>query len=115
MNTPNGYRAAHVILGDSERLPAFLPTDGRHWNGFALPIFDVAALAEHREILASIFPDEPDNEDAPVLSWVGDRPSVIYPEWPDVDEVHDVVIDGAAFVGIGGGFVWEEWDADADA
>ncbi|WP_136057257.1 hypothetical protein [Microbacterium sp. K24] len=116
MVVPSGYRPGYVILGESDRMPAFLPTDGRTWNGFALPIFDRAEIAANREVLATMFPVDEALPDDMVLSWNGDRPSVIDPEYPENDEVQDVVIDGRTYLGIGGGFVWEEdgpWQADA--
>lgn len=113
--TPTGYRPGFVTL-DSAPIPAFLPTDDRTWNGFAMPIFDPAVLAEHRETLASIFPVDNGNPDALILTWDGDRPVVTDPEYPG-DYVRDVVIDGVGFLDIGnGGFVWSEADdEDEDA
>lgn len=111
--TPRGYRTGFVTLESEASLPAFLPEDNRRWNGFALPIFDPAVIAEHRETLGQMFPADPGNEDALVLTWDGDRPSIVDPQYaddPDGGEyVQDTVIDGVTYLSVGGGaFVWSE-------
>lgn len=111
---PAGYRPAIVAIDDGVMLPAFLPTSGQRWNGWEMPIFDPAVIAQHRETLAKMFPVEGDNPDALVLSWNGDRPSIIDPQFEDDEEfdyVAERVVDGRAFLDIGGGaFVWSEME-----
>lgn len=112
-SAPRGYRPGTVSLESDATLPAFLPDDNRHWNGFALPIFDRATIAAHRDALAAMFPAG-DNPDALVLAWNGDRPSVTDPQYEgeEAEYVEEVEIDGQTFLSIGGGsFVWSEVEA----
>ena len=108
---PAGYRPAIVTLDGDVALPAFLPTSDARWNGWAIPIFDPEVIAANRDKLAQMFPVESDNPDALILSWEGDRPSIIDPQYGD-DEgqyVSERTIDGRAVLDIGGGaFVWSE-------
>lgn len=117
--TPRGYRTGTVAIEDYGTLPAFLPEDDRHWNGFALPLFDPATIAEHRDALGEIFPADEGNDEALVLTWNGDRPSIVDPQYADDEDggeyVTDLVIDGETYLSIGSGsFVWSEVDEDAD-
>lgn len=108
---PAGYRPAIVTIDGDVALPAFLPTGDERWNGWVIPLFDPEVIAARREKLAQMFPAEPDNPDALVLSWDGDRPSLIDPQY-ERDEAEYVTartIDGRTFLDIGGGaFVWSE-------
>jgi hypothetical protein len=111
-NAPEGYRPGHVRLGTSACIPAFLPLDGRNWNGFALPIFDPATLTEHRATLETIFArdNDVDARDGYVLTWDDSgRPHLEDLHYDDgQDEVVDVEIGGTTYIVVGGGFVWEE-------
>lgn len=120
ITTPTGYRPGLVVLDSEESLPAFLPEDEQRWNGWAMPIFDPVVIAEHRETLAAMFPTEPDNEDALILTWDGDRPRIVDPQYVDEADggeyVVEVEVDGRKFLSIGGGaFVWSEAEEDEDA
>jgi hypothetical protein len=110
-NTPKGYRAGFVRLGDSGCLPAFLPEDGRTWNGFALPVFAPEVVTEHRATLEAMFSREGlDERDGYALTWDDDgRPHLDDLHYDDgADDIADIDIDGTRFLVIGGGFVWEE-------
>ncbi len=116
--TPTGYREGLVTIDVERGIPAVIPAE--RWNGWAMPLFDPAifADAENRSVLEEIFPKDDRFEDALVLTWNGDRPSIIDPQYADdVDGgeyVSEVVIDGQTFLSIGSGsFVWSEWEDEA--
>lgn len=105
---PEGYRPAHVTMyvddySAESVIPAFLPVDGRAWNGWALPLFAAEVLAEHHDALRRLFPDA-----AMLLSFddLG-RASITDAEHPEDGDLVDYRADGLVSIGPAY-FVWEE-------
>ena len=106
--TPEGYRPALVTMHVDDYsaesvIPAYLPEDGRAWNGWVLPLFAADVLAEHHDALRRLFPDA-----ATLLSFddLG-RVSITEAEYPEDGDLVEYRADGLVSIGRAY-FVWEE-------
>jgi hypothetical protein len=115
-DAPRGYRKGVVTLWTDDysaesRIPAYLPADGRTWNGWEVPVFPTDTFAAHRDAWQRLFPEVDDEEST--VDWSGDVPRVVfhYEGEPDESEVNLFDIDGIPLYSVGAGMVWEEVEA----
>ncbi|WP_424468021.1 hypothetical protein [Pseudoclavibacter helvolus] len=111
MNTttaPAGYRPARVTMhvddySPESILPAYLPAPWRGWNGWELPVFDLATLARHHDALRRLFP-----AGGLVLTFdEHGHPSITDPDNPEDGDLVNRTEDNRATLGYAS-FTWEE-------
>ncbi|PPG43748.1 hypothetical protein C5C17_00495 [Pseudoclavibacter sp. RFBA6] len=105
---PAGYRPARVTMyvddySPESIIPAWLPEPWRHWNGWALPVFDLDVLATHQDALRRLFP-----ADGATLTFnEHGHPCIILDDAPEDGDQVERLDDDRATIGYAS-MVWQE-------